>query len=69
MHEEGSPHCTTSSIELTDSLYDIPHHVDEKTLDDLERRLLVVEEQIVQVLMRADGSHKFIEDLMWKNHI
>jgi hypothetical protein len=50
-------------------LYDIPHHVDEITLDDLERRLLVVEEQIVQVLMRADGSHKYIEDLMWKNHM
>jgi hypothetical protein len=32
----------------------------------LEDQLLVKEEQIVQVLTRADGTHKFIEDLMWK---
>jgi hypothetical protein len=27
---------------------------------------LVKEEQIVQVLTRADGTHKLIKDLMWK---
>jgi hypothetical protein len=32
----------------------------------LEDQLLVKEEQIVQVLTREDGTHKFIEDLMWK---
>jgi hypothetical protein len=30
---------------------------------------LVKEEHIVQVLTRADGTHKFIEDLMWKVQI
>jgi hypothetical protein len=30
---------------------------------------LVKEEQIVQVLTRADGTHKFVEDLMWKVQI
>jgi hypothetical protein len=32
----------------------------------LEDQLLVKEEQIVQVLTRAVGAHKFIKDLMWK---
>jgi hypothetical protein len=36
---------------------------------DLENRLLLTEEKIVQVLMRADGVHKFIEDIMWKTHM
>jgi hypothetical protein len=69
LYEEGSPHCTTSSNESIDPLCDIPCHVDEITLHDLENRLLVTEEQIVQVLTRADGAHKFIEDLMWKTQM
>jgi hypothetical protein len=53
-------------------LCDNPHHVDEieqrpLALHDLEDRLLVTEEKIVQVLTREDGAHKFIEDLIWKN--
>jgi hypothetical protein len=28
-----------------------------------------MEEKIVQVLTRVDGSHRFIGDLMWKNHM
>jgi hypothetical protein len=32
----------------------------------LEDQLLVKEEQIVQALTRADGRHKFIEDIIWK---
>jgi hypothetical protein len=35
----------------------------------LEDQLLVKEEQIVQVLTREDGTHKFIEDLMWKDQM
>jgi hypothetical protein len=54
---------------LIDPLCDIPHHVDEITLHDLENRLLVTEEKIVQVLTREDGAHKFIEDLMWKTQM
>jgi hypothetical protein len=69
LYEEGSPHCTTSSNESIDPLCDIPCHVDEITLHDLENRLLVTEEQIVQVLTRANGAHKFIEDLMWKTQM
>jgi hypothetical protein len=38
-------------------------------LQYLEDQLLVKEEHIVQVLMRTDGAHKFIEDLMWKTQM
>jgi hypothetical protein len=69
LYEEDSPreshHCTISSSESVDN----PHHVDEITSRGLEDRLLVTEEQIVQVLMREDGAHKFIEDLMWKTQL
>jgi hypothetical protein len=46
---------------------DNTHHVDEiekipLTLSDLEDRLLVTEERIVQVLTRVNGSHKFMEE-------
>jgi hypothetical protein len=49
----------------------VPRHDDniEQTplaVQGLEDRLLVKGEKIVQVLTRADGTHKFIEDLMWK---
>jgi hypothetical protein len=52
----------------------VPRHDDEikqrpLALQDLEDRLLVKEEQIVQVLTREDGAHKFIEDLMWKTQL
>jgi hypothetical protein len=52
----------------------VPQHDDEReqrslALEDLEDRLLVTEEQIVQVLTRADGVHRFIEDLMWKTQM
>jgi hypothetical protein len=50
-------------------LCDNPCHVDEITLCDLEDQLLVTEEQIVQVLTREDGAHRFIEDLMWKTQM
>jgi hypothetical protein len=73
LYEEDSPceahHCTISSSESVGPLCDSPCHVDEITLCDLENRLLVTEEQIVQVLTRADGAHKFIEDLMWKTQL
>jgi hypothetical protein len=59
VYEEDSPcksyHCTISYSESISPLC------------DLENRLLVTEEKIVKVLMRVDGSHKFIEDIMWKN--
>ena len=51
------------------SLRGNPHHADKMTLHDLESQLLVTEEQIVQVLTRADGAHKFIEDLMWNTQL
>jgi hypothetical protein len=73
LYEDDSPHeshhCMVSSSESVGPLCDSPRHVDEITLHDLEDRLLVTEEQIVQVLMRADGAHKFIEDLMWKTQL
>jgi hypothetical protein len=52
----------------------VPRHDDEieqipLALQDLENRLLVTEEQIVQVLTREDGAHKFIEDLMWRTQL
>jgi hypothetical protein len=37
LHEEGSPHCTTSYNELIDPLYDIPCHVHEIKFHYLER--------------------------------
>jgi hypothetical protein len=40
LYEEDSPHCTVSSSESFDPLCDIPHHVDEITLRDLENQLL-----------------------------
>ena len=43
-----------------------PFYDDEMKLHDLESELLVIEDQIVQVLTRAYGAHKFIEHLMWK---
>jgi len=66
---DESCHCTISSIESVGSLCDSPLHGDEITLRDLESQVLLTEEQIVQVLMRADGTHKFIEDLMWKTQL
>jgi hypothetical protein len=69
LYEEDSSHYTSSSNESIDPLCDIPHHVDEITLHELENRLLVTEEKIVQVLTRVDGAHKFIEDLMWKTQM
>jgi len=35
-------------------------------LRELEDRLLVKEEQFVQVLTKEDGGHNFIEYIMWK---
>jgi hypothetical protein len=35
----------------------------------LKDQLLVTEEQIVQVLTRENGAHKFIEDLMLKTRM
>jgi hypothetical protein len=35
----------------------------------LEDQLLDKEEQIVQVLVRVDGTHKIIEDIMCKDQI
>jgi len=35
----------------------------------LEDQLLDKKEKIVQVLTREDGTHKFIEDLMWKDQM
>jgi hypothetical protein len=55
-------------------LCDHPHHVDEieqipLALCDLEDRLLVTEEKIVQVLTREDGAHKFIEYIIGKTQM
>jgi hypothetical protein len=55
-------------------LCDIPYHLDEieqnpLALCDLEDQLLVIEEQIVQVLTREDGAHRFIEALIWKTQM
>jgi hypothetical protein len=73
LYEENSPreshHFTVSSSELVGPLCDIPHNVDEMTLLELENRLLVTEEKIVQMLMRTDVTHKFIEYLMWKTQM
>jgi hypothetical protein len=49
----------------------LPQHDDEieqrpLALQDLENRLLVTEEKIMQVLTRVDGAHKFIEYLRWR---
>jgi hypothetical protein len=49
--------------------WDIPCHYDEyeerpSTVQDLKDQLLVIEEKIVQVLTREDGSHKFIKGIM-----
>jgi hypothetical protein len=64
LYEEDSPceshHCTISSSESVGPLCDNPHHVDEMTLRELENRILVIEEKIVQMLMRTDGAHNFI---------
>jgi hypothetical protein len=35
----------------------------------LEDQLLVKKEQIVQVLTRENGAHRFIEDLIWKTQM
>jgi len=56
------------SISSSESV-DNPLHVDEITSHGLEDRLSVAEEKIVQVCMREDGAHKFIEDLMWKTQL
>jgi hypothetical protein len=73
LYEEDSSceshHCTVSSGDLDGLLGDIPRHVDEITLHDLESQLLVTEEQIMQVLTRAYGADNFIEELMWRTHI
>jgi hypothetical protein len=55
-------------------LCDNPYHLDEieqspLALRHLEDQLLVTEEQIVQVLTRADGAHRFIETLIWKTQM
>jgi len=69
-HDEGSTpyfmYDTNDDEDVT-----VPRHDDEieqipLTLQDLENQLLVTEDQIVQVLTRVDGAHKFIEDLMWR---
>ena len=60
LYEDDDPHKSVGP------LCDILHCVDEMTLRDMESELLVTEEKLVQVLSRADGDHKFIEDIMWK---
>ena len=67
---EGSP----SVIALTRDEDSTPYVIYDANDDEemivpqqsLEDQLLVKEEQIVQVLTRADGTHKLIKDLMWK---
>jgi hypothetical protein len=54
--------------------WDSPCHYDEyeerpSAVQDLKDQLLVIKEQIVQVLTRADGAHRFIEDLIWKTQM
>jgi hypothetical protein len=55
-------------------LCDNPYLLDEieqipLALRDLENQLLVIEEQIVQVLTRKDGVHRFIESFIWKTQM
>jgi hypothetical protein len=71
-HDEGG-----SSMIAPYPIYDayndkgmtLPQHDDEMeqrplALQGLEDQVLVTKEQIVQVLTREDGAHRFIEDLM-----
>jgi hypothetical protein len=73
MHDEDStPYFIYDADDDEDVI--VPRHDDEieqrpLALQDLENRLLVTEEQIVQVLTRANGAHKFIEDLMWRTQL
>ena len=60
VYGDNDPHW--SGGPLCDNL----HTSNEMTLHELENQLLVIEDQIMQVLTRAYGAHKFIEHLMWK---
>ena len=68
-NEEDSSHdshyCTVLNIESIDSLCDRKYHDDEMIWHDLLNCLLVREDQIVHVLMRENGAHRFIEYIMW----
>ena len=50
-------------------LCDNIHSVERMTFHDLESQLLVINENMLQVLTRTDGAHKFIEFLMWRTHL
>jgi hypothetical protein len=67
--EDSSPYLIYDVDDVEDVT--IPQHDDEikkrpLAWKELLNTLLVKEENIVQVLMRAYNAHKFIEDLMWK---
>lgn len=59
-----------SEKSMCDSLFSL-NEFEQKplALQHLKYRLLITEEKIVQVLTRADDSHKYIEDLIWKTQI
>jgi hypothetical protein len=73
MHDEDSTPYFIYDVDDDEDVI-VPRHHDEieqrlLALQDLENRLLVTEEQIMQVLTREDGAHKFIEDLMWRTQL
>jgi hypothetical protein len=70
MYDEGIPSVITLPIDEDSMPYLSYNDDDDEDVivprQGLEDQLLVKEEQIVQVLIRADNTHKYIEDLMWK---
>jgi hypothetical protein len=73
IYDEGSPSVITFPIDEDSTPYLSYYANDDEDVivpqQGLEDQLLVKKEQIVQVLTRVDGTHNFIEDLMWKVQI
>ena len=54
------------SHELNETICGRNHNVEWMSFHDFEIQLLVTEEKILQVLSRANGVHKFVEEILWR---